>query len=153
MGGGSGSEGRDLSADRGASSEDRRQAITRLSGDPPSPHEQAFSFSRIVIVGGFVLIGGTTSVDPCGYVLGDTPYEQTIEILRKLGHELSRVGAALADVVQLRVYVTDISRAEEVGRAVGSTFAEVRPLLTMVEVAALIDPRMLVEIELVAVAA
>jgi len=124
--------------------------VDRLGGDPPSPFEGQFSFSRIVTVGGFVMIGGTTSVDPCGYVLGETPYEQTTEILRKLGHELSRAGAVLGDVVQLRVYVTDISRAEEVGRAFGEVFAEIRPLMTMVEVAGLIDPRMLVEIELVA---
>jgi enamine deaminase RidA (YjgF/YER057c/UK114 family) len=142
----------------GSGSEDRDKAISRrgdgpisrLGGDPPSPYEQAFSFSRIAIVGGFVVIGGTTSVDPCGYVLGETPYEQAIEILRKLGHELSRAEGGLADVVQLRVYVTDISRAEQVGRAVGDTFGEIRPLMTMVEVSGLIDPRMLVEIELIA---
>jgi enamine deaminase RidA (YjgF/YER057c/UK114 family) len=145
MGAGSGSEGRDEAIPRRGDG-----AISRLGGDPPSPYEQAFSFSRIAIVGGFVLIGGTTSVDPCGYVLGETPYEQAIEILRKLGHELSRAGGDLPDVVQLRVYVTDISRGEEVGRAVGETFGEIRPLMTMVEVSALIDPRMLVEIELVA---
>lgn len=97
-----------------------------------------------------MLIGGTTSLDPCGYVLGETPYEQTVEILRKLEHELSRVGAALRDAVQLRVYVTDISRGEEVGRAFGEVFGEIRPLMTMVQVAALIDPRMQVEVELVA---
>jgi enamine deaminase RidA (YjgF/YER057c/UK114 family) len=131
-------------------SEDRARAISRLGGDPPSPWELEFSFSRIVKAGGFVMIGGTTSVDPCGFVLGETPYEQTVEILRKLDHELSRAGAAMADVVELRVYVTDISRAEEVGRAVGEAFGAIRPLMTMVEVAALIDPRMLVEIELVA---
>jgi enamine deaminase RidA (YjgF/YER057c/UK114 family) len=130
--------------------DDPGAAISRLGGDPPSPYEERFSFSRIVCVGAFVLIGGTTSVDPCGYVLGATPYEQTVEVLRKLEHELSRTGATLGDVVQLRVYVTDISRAEEVGRAVGETFGEIRPLMTMVEIAALIDPRMQVEIELVA---
>ena len=100
-----------------------------------------------------MLVGGTTSVDQDGVVLGTTPYEQTLEILRKIEHELSRVGAGLADVVQTRIYVTDISRAEEVGRAHGEVFGEVRPLMTMVEVAALIDPRMLVEIEAVAVVA
>jgi enamine deaminase RidA (YjgF/YER057c/UK114 family) len=134
----------------GSGSEDRDKAVIRLGGDPPSPYEQAFSFSRIVTAGDFVMIGGTTSVDPCGFVLGETPYEQAVEILRKLSHELSRAGSAPADVVQLRVYVTDISRAEEVGRAVGEAFAEIRPLMTMVEVSGLIDPRMLVEIEAVA---
>jgi enamine deaminase RidA (YjgF/YER057c/UK114 family) len=123
----------------------------RLGGDPPSPWEEVFGFSRVVRAGGFVLVGGTTSVDIDGVVLGETPYEQTVEILRKLGHELSRAGAALSDVVQTRVYVVDISRGGEVGRAHAEVFAEIRPLMTMVEVSALIDPRMLVEIEAVAV--
>jgi enamine deaminase RidA (YjgF/YER057c/UK114 family) len=126
--------------------------VQRLRGDPPSPWEEAFGFSRVVRAGGFVLVGGTTSVDVDGVVLGETPYEQTVEILRKLAHELSRAGAALSDVVQTRVYVVDISRAGEVGRAHAEVFADIRPLMTMVEVSALIDPRMLVEIEAVAVA-
>jgi enamine deaminase RidA (YjgF/YER057c/UK114 family) len=99
-----------------------------------------------------VLVGGTTSVDVDGAVRGETPYEQTVEILRKLEHELGRLGATMADVIQTRVYVTDISRSEEVGRAHGDAFASIRPVMTMVEVSALIDPRMLVEIEAVAYA-
>lgn len=125
--------------------------IQRLGGDPPSPWEGAFGFSRVVVAGGVVLVGGTTSVDEDGVVVGDTPYEQTVEILRKIKHELGRAGRSVGDVVQTRVYVTDISRADEVGRAHGEVFAEVRPLMTMVEVSALIDPRMLVEVEVVAV--
>ena len=123
----------------------------RLGGDPPSPYEGQFGFSRLVQAGSFVLIGGTTSVDPNGVVLGETPYEQTVEILVKLEHELGRVGLGVADVVSTRVYVTDISRAEEVGRAHGEVFGPHRPLMTMLEVSGLIDPRMLVEIEAVAV--
>ena len=96
------------------------------------------------------MVGGTTSVDGDGIVLGQSPYEQTVEILQKVGHELKRAGASLENVIQLRVYVTDISRADEVGRAHGEAFAAVRPLMTMVEVSALIDPRMFVEIEAVA---
>ncbi len=98
----------------------------------------------------FVIVGGTTSIGDSGAVIGETPYEQTIEILGKIEHELSRVGAGLADVIQNRCYVTDISRADEIGRAHGERFAGFRPLMTMVEVSALIDPRMLVEIETVA---
>jgi enamine deaminase RidA (YjgF/YER057c/UK114 family) len=98
-----------------------------------------------------VLVGGTTSVDVDGVVVGDTPHEQTVEILRKLKHELGRAGARLDQVVQTRVYVTDIARAEDVGRAHGELFGDVRPLMTMVEVSGLIDARMLVEIEAVAV--
>jgi enamine deaminase RidA (YjgF/YER057c/UK114 family) len=109
-----------------------------------------YGFSRLVRVGPFVLIGGMTSVDRDGVVIGETPYEQTVEILRKITHELARGDAGGADVIQNRVYVTDISRADEVGRAHGELFASHRPLMTMVEVSALIDPRMLVEIETVA---
>jgi len=122
----------------------------RLGGDPPSPWESRFGFSRIVRVGEFVLVGGTTSASEDGVVMGESAYEQTVEILGKIEHELSRLGAGLADVIQNRCYVTDISRADEVGRAHKERFADFRPLMTMVEVSALIDPRMLVEIETVA---
>jgi enamine deaminase RidA (YjgF/YER057c/UK114 family) len=125
-------------------------SIRRLPGDPPSPHEGPFGFSRVVAAGPFVIVSGTTSVDPDGVVLGMTPYEQANEILRKISHELERAGASLGDVIQTRMYVTDISRGEEVGRAHGEVFGEIRPLATMVEVSALIDPRMFVEIEAVA---
>jgi enamine deaminase RidA (YjgF/YER057c/UK114 family) len=124
--------------------------ITRLGGDPPSPYEGTFGFSRVAAVGDCVIVGGTTSVDPTGVVLGATPYEQLIEILRKVEHELSRVGLGLDRVVQTRIYVTDISRAAEVGRAHGEVFGEIRPLMTMVGVAGLVDPRMLVEVETIA---
>jgi enamine deaminase RidA (YjgF/YER057c/UK114 family) len=124
--------------------------IERLKGDPPSPYELRFGFSRVATAGPFVNVGGTTSVDEDGVVLGDTPYEQTIAILRKIEHELDRVGVTLEDVVQTRIYVTDISRFEEVGRAHGELFSTIRPLMTMVEVKGLVDPRMLVEIEAVA---
>ena len=124
-----------------------------MPGDPPSPYEEQYGFSRLARVGGLVLIGGTTSVGPGGAVIGETPYEQTIEILGKLRHELERTGLGIEHVVHTRIYVTDISRADEVGRAHGDVFASHRPLMTMVEVSGLIDPRMLVEIEAVAVAA
>jgi enamine deaminase RidA (YjgF/YER057c/UK114 family) len=110
-----------------------------------------FGFSRVASVGEFVIVGGTTSVDPNGVVLGTTPYEQVIEILRKVAHELSRAGVGLDRVVQTRIYVTDISRAAEVGRAHGEVFGEICPLMTMIGIDALVDPRMLVEVETVAV--
>jgi enamine deaminase RidA (YjgF/YER057c/UK114 family) len=126
--------------------------IERLAGDPPSPYETEYGFSRVVRAGPFVMVGGTTAVGPGGSVLGQTPAEQTAEVLQRVLAELARLGCEAGDVVQTRVYVTDISRAEEVGRAFGDVFGQTRPLMTMVEVAALIDPRMLVEIEAVAVA-
>jgi enamine deaminase RidA (YjgF/YER057c/UK114 family) len=122
----------------------------RLGGDPPSPFEGRYGFSRVVRAGPFVIVGGMTSVDPDGVVLGAGPYEQAIEILRKIKHELGRLGASLADVVMTRFYVTDISRCDDVGRAHGEVFGEHRPLMTMVQVSSLIDPRMLVEVETVA---
>jgi enamine deaminase RidA (YjgF/YER057c/UK114 family) len=124
--------------------------VERLAGDPPSPYELEYGFSRVVKAGKLVLVGGTTSVQPSGAVIGTSPYEQAIEILEQIAHELSRAGAVLENVLQTRVYVTDISRGAEVGRAHGDVFGKTRPLMTMVEVSALIDPRMLVEIEAVA---
>lgn len=121
--------------------------IERLGGDPPSPWEARYGYSRAVRAGGFVLIGGLTSVSEDGVVMGESAYEQTVEILGKLEHELGRFGAGLSDVVSNRCYVTDVSRCDEIGRAHAERFASVRPLMTMVEVSALIDPRMLVEIE------
>jgi enamine deaminase RidA (YjgF/YER057c/UK114 family) len=136
--------------DSSGSPEPSAGAVQRLGGDPPSPWEGPFAFSRVVRADRFVLVGGTTSVDADGVVLGQRPYEQTIEILRKIEHELERAGASIANVIQTRVYVTDISRSEEIGRAHGEVFGDVRPVMTMVGVSALIDPRMLVEIEAVA---
>jgi enamine deaminase RidA (YjgF/YER057c/UK114 family) len=125
--------------------------IRRFGGQPPSPYETQYGFSRTVAVGPFVLVGGTTSIDGVsGVVLGETPYEQSLIVLRKLLAELARLGGGVEDALQLRAYVTDISRADEVGRAFGEVFGVAKPLFTMVEVSALIDPRMLVEIELVA---
>jgi enamine deaminase RidA (YjgF/YER057c/UK114 family) len=127
--------------------------VTRLPGDPPSPFEALFGFSRVLRADRLVIVGGTTSITPEGVVLGETPYDQATEILRKVAHELGRAGASLSDVIQVRCYVTDISRGEQVGRAHGEVFGEIRPLMTMVEVSGLIDPRMLVEIEAVALLA
>ncbi len=125
-------------------------AIRRLAGDPPSPWEGPNAFSRLVIAGALVILGGTTSVDPNGVVLGATPYDQAREILAKIERELARVDGSLAHVIQTRIYVTDISRSEEVGRAHAEAFSQAPPAMTMVEVSALIDPRMLVEIEAMA---
>jgi len=128
------------------------QEISRLAGDPPSPWEERNGFSRVVRSGGLIVVAGTTSVSAEGVVIGETPHEQAVEILRKLEHELSRVDASLADVIQTRIYVVDISRSDEVGRAHAEAFGEARPAMALVEVSGLVDPRMLVEIEAVAVA-
>jgi enamine deaminase RidA (YjgF/YER057c/UK114 family) len=126
--------------------------VDRRPGTPPSPYETRYGFSRTVRAGDFVLIGGTTAIDDLGFVVGISPYEQAAEVLHKIVAEFERAGVSVADVVSARAYVTDISRADDVGRAFSEVFASVRPLLTLVQVSALIDPRMSVEIEATAYA-
>ena len=126
--------------------------MQRIGGDPPSPWEERYGYSRAVIVGGLIHLGGTTAVGPVGAIIGETLYEQTTECLRKIFHELSRLGAMPEDVVSVRAYVTDISRYDEVGRAFNEALGAVAPLFTMVEVSSLIDPRMSVELEATALA-
>jgi enamine deaminase RidA (YjgF/YER057c/UK114 family) len=126
--------------------------MQRVGGDPPSPWEERYGYSRAVVVAGLIHLGGTTAVGPLGAIVGETPYEQMAECLRKVFHEFSRLGAMPEDVVSVRAYVTDISRYDDVGRAFNQALGEVAPLFTMVEVSALIDPRMSVEVEATALA-
>ena len=121
--------------------------IIRLPGDPPSPYEAANGYSRVLRAGPLAIVGGTTSITSDGVVMGETPYEQTVEILRKILNELGRVGASARDVVEVRIYVTDITRGEEVGRAHGEVFGDIRPVMSMLGVSGLYHPQMLVEIE------
>ncbi len=116
--------------------------------------EGVVGYSRAVRVGNMVFVAGTTASGPNGQALyaGDA-YQQTRAILARIGAALHEVGAEFSDVVQTRLYVRDIKRWEEIGRAHGEVFREIRPVTTMVEVSRLIDSDMLVEIEALAVLA
>ncbi len=116
-----------------------------------SPYAAAIGFSAAACAGDWVLVAGTTAVNADGEVVGgESAYEQTREALRKVAETLEKAGASLGQVVQTRIYVTDVTLWEEVGRAHGEAFGDVRPAASMVGVAALLDPRMLVEIEALA---
>jgi enamine deaminase RidA (YjgF/YER057c/UK114 family) len=112
-----------------------------------TPWERAYGYSRAVRIGGLVEVAGTVAADEHGRVVGATVYEQTVYILAKIGKALEEAGASLEDVVRTRWFLTDLSRVEEAGRAHGEVFGEIRPAATAVEVSALVNPAMLVEIE------
>lgn len=105
-------------------------------------------YSRAVRVGSHVCVAGTTAaLKGGGAVGGDDVGTQTREALRRIAVALEELGASVRDVVRTRIFVTDISRWEEVGRAHGEVFGSIRPATSMVEVSRLIDPALLVEIE------
>ncbi len=105
-------------------------------------------YSRAVRVGQTIEVAGTTAVDEQGQVVGlNDPYAQTKFILAKIETAIQAAGGSLKDVVRTRMFVTDITQWQEIGRAHGEYFRDIRPAATMVEVRALISPELLVEIE------
>jgi enamine deaminase RidA (YjgF/YER057c/UK114 family) len=118
-----------------------------------TPWEPKMGYARAVQVGDVVHVSGTTGTDPSGKVLapGDM-YAQTVQTIRNIENALKRLGLGLEHVVRTRVYVTDINRWEEVAKAHVEFFGEVHPATSLIGVARLLDPEMLVEIEAEAVA-
>ena len=117
-----------------------------------APWEASVGYSRAVRVGNVVEVAGTTAQDG-DVISGPEEYAQTRRILEKIAVALHEAGASLEHVVRTRIFVTDIGKWEAVGRAHGEVFGDIRPVTTMVQVAALIDPRLLVEIEATAIIA
>ena len=110
--------------------------------------ESIVGYSRAVRVGNRIYVTGTTALDADGEIVGvGDAYAQTVQVLKNIEQALNRLGAGLEHIVRTRMFVTDISRWEEYGRAHGEFLRDVMPATTMVEVSALIDERMLIEIE------
>jgi enamine deaminase RidA (YjgF/YER057c/UK114 family) len=126
--------------------------MARVNYSSGAKWEEIVGYSRAVKVGNTVEVTGTVAVDDNNQLVGgDSAYEQTRFVLGKIEKVLQKAGASLANVVRTRIFVTDISRWEEYGRAHGEVFSSIRPCTTMVEVSKLISPEYLVEIEATAI--
>ena len=116
--------------------------------------EDKVGYCRAVKIGNHIEVSGTVASDDTGNVIGkDNPYEQTKYILQKIEKALHEAGASLKDVVRTRMFVTDISRFNEYGKAHGEVFSSIKPCTSMIEVKGLVAPEYLIEIEATAILA
>ena len=125
---------------------------SRINITSGAPWEDIVGYCRAVRVGNVIEVAGTTAVDDDGNVVGpDDPYTQTRFILSKIERALKACGATLQDVVRTRLFVTDISRWVEYGQAHGEVFRDVKPAASMIEVKGLIQPGLMIEVEVTAI--
>ena len=125
--------------------------IERINISSPSPWEDIVGYSRAVRVGNTVEVAGTTASEGDTFIGKGNLYEQTKFIFQKIEKALRDAGASMNDVVRTRMFVTDISKWEEAGKAHVEFFKDIKPVATMVEVSRLIHPDLLIEIEVTAV--
>lgn len=124
----------------------------RLNISSNTKWEDIIGYSRAVKIGNLIEVAGTTALDENSQIVGlNDPYQQAKFVITKIEKALISAGATLKDVVRTRIFITDISHWEEVGKAHGEFFREIKPASTMIEIQSLISPELLVEIEVTAV--